>query len=90
MLLVKLPGEYDDWLICMISSQTHHYIPDFDEFVRESDDDFVESGLKVASVIRLGRLAAVSGYILLGAIGGISEGRLTRLKKRLAEWLIQG
>lgn len=23
----KLPGEYDDWLICMICSQTRHYIP---------------------------------------------------------------
>ena len=26
LLLGKLPGEYDDWLICMISSQTRQYI----------------------------------------------------------------
>jgi len=25
LLLGRLPGEYDDWLICMISSQTCHY-----------------------------------------------------------------
>jgi len=25
LLLGKLPGEYDDWLICMISSQMRHY-----------------------------------------------------------------
>jgi len=26
LLLSKLPGNYDDWLICMISSQTHQSI----------------------------------------------------------------
>ena len=25
LLLGKLPGNYDDWLICMISSQLHHH-----------------------------------------------------------------
>jgi len=44
--------------------------------VNESDEDFGESGLKVASVIRVGRLAVVSGEILLGAIGEISRGRI--------------
>ena len=31
LLLGRLPGEYDDWLICMVSSQTRHSIADFDE-----------------------------------------------------------
>ena len=87
LLLSKLPGEYDDWLICMISSQTRHYIEAFDELMKEDDGDFEESGLKVASVIRVGRLAVVSGEILLGAIGQISDERLGRVKKHLAEWL---
>jgi mRNA interferase MazF len=87
LLLGRLPGEYDDWLICMISSQTRQYIAGFDEFVQEIDDDFKESGLKVASVIRVGRLAVVSGTILLGAIGQISSERLDRLKKQLSDWL---
>ena len=87
LLLGKLPGEYDDWLICMISSQTHQYIAGFDEMVQESEDDFGESGLKVPSVIRVGRLAVVSGEILLGAIGQISSERLNRVKKHLSDWL---
>jgi len=33
LLLGKLPGEYDDWLICMISSQIRHYLAGFDEVV---------------------------------------------------------
>ena len=89
LLLGQLPGEYDDWLICMISSQTRHYIQDFDELLQESDDDFAKSGLKVASIIRVGRMAVVSGEILLGAIGQVSDKRLGRIKKRLSDWLSQ-
>ncbi len=89
LLLGKLPGEYDDWLIRMISSQMRHAIPEFDEIVHEDDPDFAESGLKAASVIRIGRLAVVQGDILLGAIGQIAPVRLQRIKRRLAEWLTQ-
>ena len=87
LLLGKLPGEYDDWLICMISSQTHQYIAGFDELIQESEDDFGESGLKVPSAIRVGRLAVVAGEILLGAIGQVSKDRLGRVKKHLSDWL---
>jgi mRNA interferase MazF len=87
LLLGKLPGDYDDWLICMISSQTRQYIAGFDELVQENDEDFGESGLKVASVIRVGRLAVVSGEILLGAIGQVSHKRLSRVRKHLSDWL---
>ena len=89
LLLGKLPGEYDDWLICMISSQLRHAVSEFDELVREDDPDFAKSGLKVASVIRIGRLAVVQGDILLGAIGQIAPERLQRVKSRLAEWLMR-
>jgi mRNA interferase MazF len=87
LLLQRLPGEYDDWLICMVSSQTRQHIPGFDELVQESDDDFAQSGLKAPSTIRIGRLAVVSGEVLLGAIGDISDERLSRVKKHLSEWL---
>jgi mRNA interferase MazF len=89
LLLGKLPGEYDDWLICMISSQTRQYIAGFDEIVQEDDDDFGASGLKVTSVIRVGRLAVMSGEILIGAIGQVSSKRLSRVKQNLANWLAE-
>ena len=76
LLLGKLPGDYDDWLICMIASQIKQHIPDFDEIVDETDNDFTESGLKVQGIIRAGRLAVVSDDFLLGAIGHISPERL--------------
>jgi mRNA interferase MazF len=87
LLLGKLPGHYDNWLICMISSQTSQYIEGFDEIVKDDDIDFGESGLKVTSVIRVGRLAVVSGEILIGAIGQVSSERLSRVKKHLSDWL---
>lgn len=89
LLIGKLPGNYDDWLICMISSQVYHYIPDFDEIVQEKDPDFVESGLKTVSVIRVERLAVIEGSILLGAVGRISPDRLQRIKIHLANWLMK-
>jgi mRNA interferase MazF len=87
LLLGKLPGNYDDWLICMISSQIRHYIPQFDELIQDHDSDFAQSSLKVASVIRVGRLAVVEGKVLLGAIGQRSPERLQRIKNHLVEWI---
>ncbi len=89
LLLGRLPGEYEDWLICMISSQLRHYVAGFDEVVQISDADFAESGLKVPSVIRIARLAVVADEVLIGAIGQISQDRLKRIKNRLAEWLMK-
>lgn len=89
LLLCRVPGEFADYLICMISSQTRHLVAGFDEIVRPNDDDFALSGLKVESVIRVGRLAVVSEDVLLGAIGEISPERLERIKRRLAQWLLQ-
>ncbi len=73
----------------MISSQIRHFTPNFDEIVEEGEADFADSGLKVSSVIRVGRLAVVDGDMLLGAIGQIAPARLQRIKGRLAEWLLQ-
>ena len=89
LLLGKLPGEYDDWLTCMISSQTRHYFPNFDEIVQEEDPDFAQSGLKLESVIRVGRLAVIEGESLLGEVGKISSERLKRIKSHLAEWMLE-
>ena len=89
LLLGKLPGPYDDWLVCMLSTQLRHYIPAFDELIQPTDPDFVQSGLKSASVIRVGRLAVVDGGLLLGATGEISPQRLQRIKTHLSNWLQQ-
>ena len=87
LLLTKAPGRFDDWLVWAISTQLHQYIPDFDEVIRESDDDFSESGLKAASLFRVGRLGVLDVSIFEGAIGQISQERLHDIRSRLAKWL---
>ena len=87
IILDKLPGSFDDWLICMISSQTRHYIDGFDVMITTADADYAKSGLKHRSVIRTGRLAVVDEGMLLGAIGEIDSKRLAQVKVNLVNWL---
>ena len=71
----------------MISTQTRHYIPGFDELITPNDKDFANSGLKEISLIRTGRLAMVEEGVLLGAIGEVEGARLQRVKDSLMKWL---
>ena len=87
LLLAPLPGNYDDWLICMISSNLNQYVEGLDEIINENSPDFVCSGLKTASVIRTTRLAVVSGEVLIGAVGEISPDRLMQVKNNLGDWI---
>jgi len=75
LLLSEVPGPYEDWLICMISSRVHQRIDGFDELIEKDDEGFARSGLKVRSVIRIGRLAIVEGEMLEGRMGTINPER---------------
>lgn len=87
VVLRRLPGDYGDWLICMVSSRVDQRVEGFDEVVSPGDHDFPESGLKVSSVIRVTRLAVCDGLTPLGSIGHLDESRLSRIRKRLSDWL---
>ena len=87
LVVRKVPGRHDDWLICMISSQLQQAVPEFDETVNREDADFKHSGLKTPSVIRGGRLAVVEKSLLVGTIGEIAPDRLARIRDKLATWI---
>ena len=88
LILRQLPGQYNDWLICMISSQLDQKIIEFDEIISPNDTDFNQSGLKFSSVIRISRIAVVSRDILLGKLGQIDSQRLFRIKQKLSNWIL--
>jgi mRNA interferase MazF len=88
LVLRRLPGRYDDWLVCMISSQLRHEVSGVDEVVREADSDFAGTGLKTTSVIRVTRVAVVSADMLHGTIGTLAHERLTRIRTCLANWIL--
>src|SRR5699024_12857255 len=83
LLVGPLPGPYDDWLICMFSSQTHQYLEGFAEIVAEEHSDFDASGLERTSTIRTRRLAVVEGDMLADRVGHGSPVGLSRCRKTL-------
>lgn len=87
LLLAPLPSGRRDWLVCMISSQIAQAVTGVDDVIKTGDVDFIQSGLKVPSVIRLTRLAVVSDSIFIGSIGQVSAVRTGALKQRLADWI---
>lgn len=89
LLIAPVPGVHDDWLICMLSTQLQHVFEGFDELIDQSQSDFQSSGLKIASVVRIARLAVVSADLLVGTIGEVDPERLKRVQGKLANW-IQG
>jgi mRNA interferase MazF len=88
LVIRKVPGEYDDWLICMVSSRLHQKHIELDEIIGPEDKDFKDSGLKTTSVIRTSRLAVIEGEILLGKLGNISSLRLQRIKEKITKWIL--
>ena len=86
LVLRRLPGSYDDWLICMISSRLYQVQP-IDDVISVNDEDFSDSGLKRESVVRTSRLAVVEKNMLEGAIGRISSSRLRRIREKIADWI---
>ena len=88
IILREMPS-YGDMLVCGVSTQLHHYVKDFDEFISPEHDDFESSGLLAKSLIRLGFLAVLPRSRIMGTIGSISSERQKRLLKNLSDYLIR-
>ncbi|MBE0434900.1 MAG: type II toxin-antitoxin system PemK/MazF family toxin [Methylomicrobium sp.] len=89
LLLRQVSVPFDDWLVCMVSSQLRQADEGLDELILPTDSDFRLTGLKAPSVLRLSRLAVLEGSLMIGSIGSINDDRLWRIKQRLSTW-IQG
>lgn len=86
VLLRRMPP-FDDWLVCGVSTQLQQRVIDFDELIQPSDADFGESGLKAASIIRLGFLSTIPARRFHGVFGSISPERYQRIMRRLSDYL---
>lgn len=87
LLLGKVPGNYDDYLVCMISSKLEQVIENIDEIITYRDNDFVQSGLKMDSVFRVSRLAVIESNLLLGSVGEVDRKRFERIKSKIINWI---
>ncbi len=88
IILREIPP-YKDFLVCGISTQLNQLVQGFDEIIGPEDPDFVSSGLKTKSLIRLGFLAVLPRSRIIGSIGSIAPDRHQRLLKTLSDYLIQ-
>jgi mRNA interferase MazF len=87
VLLLRRMPPFDDFLVCGISSRLEQAALDFDEFITLADPDFRTSGLKAASLIRLGFLASLPRTAIKGRLGSVSSARWRRLLTRLSDHL---
>jgi mRNA interferase MazF len=87
LVLREMPV-YRDVLVCGISTQLHHYVPNFDELISPADADFVPSGLVAPSLIRLGFLVVLPHTKIVGAIGSVAPERHERLLVALSTYLV--
>ena|SRR5437773_1868206 len=83
--LCRMPP-FGDWLVCGVSTQLRQRVAELDELIDVSDGDFVASGLKAASLIRLGFIAVMPDTKFIGVIGSISNERRLRLLRRLSDY----
>ncbi len=88
LILKQLPG-YNDFLVCGISTQIHQLIKNFDELIDETSKNFIQTGLRQSSIIRLGFLAVIPNYKIAGSIGRIDLALHKNLLERLAKYLIE-
>jgi mRNA interferase MazF len=87
VIILRTLPPFKDWLVCGVSTQLQQRAEGFDELVEVTDSDFPTSGLKAASLIRLGFLAVLPTSRLLGVIGRISSERHQRLLQNLCRIL---
>jgi len=86
--LREMPPNYQEFLVCGLTTDISLYLESFDEKVTPQDDSL--KNLRGESVIRLGFLDRVQTRTVPGSIGSISVKRHKRLLQRLSNYLVDG
>jgi mRNA interferase MazF len=87
LVLAEVPGPYDDYLVLFISSQIQTAVAGVDVVLDRQHAAFRGSGLKVPSVLRIGKLATISGRLMLGPLGKADDALLEDVVRRLTDLL---
>lgn len=74
VVLAPVPGPHGDYLVVFVSSQVQHEIKDVDLLIRRGDPGFVAAGFKVASLIRVGKVAVLARSLFAGPVGKLPDG----------------
>jgi mRNA interferase MazF len=83
LVLARVPGPYDDYLVLFISSQLRTAAAGIDVVLGRQHPAFAASGLKVPSVLRIGKLATISNALIVGPLGRLDATLITDIVRRL-------
>ena len=86
---IKLIPGHNDFLVCGISTQLHQLINNFDELIHEKSNNFIQTGLRQSSIIRLAFLAVIPNNKIPGNIDRIDAALHKNLLERLAKYLMK-
>jgi mRNA interferase MazF len=87
VLLLCVTPPFDDCLVCGISTQLQTAVDGLDAILCPADEDFDQTGLKAASVIRVTYLALLPRSYFKGRIGAVSALRLRAIITSLVGFL---
>ena len=76
-----------DVVVAFISSRVEKYKPDTDIMVRREHPEFVLTGLKTDSIIKLTKMATLHRKLIAGEIGEVGEQLRNEINKKLLEVL---
>jgi mRNA interferase MazF len=87
LVIKEIKGNFDDWLVCMISTQIRHKVEGLEIIISESVKGFSHTGLKKESLIRTSRLAVVHSDIFEGKLGYLPNETFETVRNLLSEWI---
>lgn len=79
---------FRDLLLAGISSKIQQAVPGLDEIIQPGDTAFAATGLRVASVVRVGFLSAIPRTSILGTLGTLSGSQHRAIMVRLSNYLL--
>ena len=88
-LVLRTMPPFQDVLLAGVSSQLQQAVAGFDELLQPGAPAFARTGLRVASIVRLGFLAVVPPTKILGTLGFIPPEVHQDLLRRLSQYLVE-
>lgn len=88
VVLCRLPGRFQTWLMAGISTSPRAVMPNWDIAIDPSVEWWTATGLERRSAIRLSYLQAVSEAVIIDRLGTVPSDEVTRLQARLSRLLL--
>lgn len=90
LILLETPGAHQDFMVMFVSSRRSQAVPGLDVILDQSRPSFGGSGLRTASVFRVGKVASMSHALIAGTLGHLDSVVFDDLVHRLTRLLATG